>query len=409
MQRCYTLAQLTEEPGRITRRYLTAPLAEVHQRLAAWSEAIGLEPRVDDAGNLIARRQATSADAPILLMGSHLDSVPGGGAYDGVLGVLIAHALCQALGQTPLPFHLDVVGFSEEEGVRYNKPYLGSAAIAGMFQTEWLERIDGQGIAMRDAIAGFGLDPTRIASAAYDPDQVIGYIEPHLEQGPVLEGTDAPLGIVTCIVGQSRLRIEFVGEAGHAGTTPMKGRRDALVSASRLIRRVRAIGRSADDLRATIGRVEITPNAPNVIPERVTLSLDVRHAEDAVREEAVAAALAEGKRIADSDGLQFHVLENSAQKAVCMDPQLSELLARSAAEAQITTRHLPSGAGHDAVPLSARFPVAMLFLRHPGGISHHPDERVEAGDVAIAIDVLTRFVHLLAAQQSSATQGGTSR
>lgn len=405
MARCFELSQLTEEPGRITRRFLCEPMHKVHERLAEWMEAIGMEPRVDNAGNLIGRRRSARTQAKTLLVGSHLDSVPGGGQYDGVLGVLIALATCETLAQQELPFHLDVIGFSEEEGVRYSKPYLGSSAVAGRFDPAWLDRHDRGGLSMRDAMAGFGLDTDCIAQSAYDPAEVIGYVEPHLEQGPVLEHCGCPLGVVSGIVGQSRLRVEFVGQAGHAGTTPMDCRCDAMVCAARFIRMVRRIGQSIPDIRATVGQLIVTPNAPNVIPERVEVSLDIRHADDGVRDEAVERCLAEGTRIAKSDNASFRVLEDSPQPAVQVDPTLTTTLAEAAERLGVSPMRLPSGAGHDAVMMAATFPVAMLFVRHPGGVSHHPDERVEAADVALAIDTMGRFVQNLASTHTAPTQG----
>lgn len=400
MARCDELAGLTEEPGRVTRRFLCDPMRAVHQRMSDWMRAAGMSPRVDDVGNVIGRRQGAEASR-ILLMGSHLDSVPGGGRYDGVLGVMVALAVAEALGDDALPFHLDVIGFSEEEGIRYSKPLLGSAATAGVFRDEWLDRTDGDGVVMRDAIRAFGLDPSRIREAAYDPSEVLGYVEAHLEQGPILEAAGAPVGVVSGIVGQSRLLIEFSGVAGHAGTTPMETRQDALVSACRFVRAVRHVGRREEELRATVGQMQVHPNAPNVIPDRVRLSLDIRHPRDVAREQAIKDLMAEGRRIAESDGTRFEVLENSPQGAVAVDPTLSDRLFDAAVATGASTLRLPSGAGHDAIAMAERFPVAMLFLRHPGGVSHHPDERVDVHDVAIAIDILTRFVRSAAEKEAS--------
>lgn len=411
MRRCDSLCECTEEPGRITRRYLSAPMRTVHERLSDWMHAAGLRTRVDHAGNLIGRRPATgdAADKKVLLVGSHLDTVPGGGRYDGVLGVLIGLALVEALGDTPLPFHLDVIGFSEEEGVRFNKPYLGSSAIAGCFQHEWLARTDRGGASVRDAITEFGGDADRIAESAYEPDQVLGFLEPHLEQGPVLERAASPVGVVSGIVGQSRLRLEFLGEAGHAGTTPMAGRHDALVAASGFIGGVRTIASQTEGLIATVGKIDASPNAPNVIAERVELSLDVRHPRDATREAAIVELLVAAQRLAEAEGCWLNVLENTGQDAVTVDPALTTCLANAIADFGHEPLRLASGAGHDAVVMASRFPVAMLFLRHPGGISHHPDERVDRDDVAVAIDVLARFVGKLARQFNPAYTTSVTR
>jgi allantoate deiminase len=353
---------------------------------------------VDDAGNIIGRRCATGAKR-VLLVGSHLDTVPNGGRYDGVLGVMIAIAVANELGNAALPFHLDVIGFSEEEGVRYGMPYLGSSAVAGQFQPQWLERTDANGVAMRDAIATFGLDPARIEQAPYRRDEVIGFVEPHLEQGPILDGAGAPVGVVTAIAGQSRLRLEYSGESGHAGATPMGQRRDALVSAAQFVAAVRAVGRRIDGLRATIGRLLVEPGASNVIPGRVELSLDLRHVDDAVREAVLAEILEVGHRIALSDDVSFRVLEQNAESAVAIDGKLRQQIEEAVADVGCKSMHLASWAGHDAVAMAKLFPIAMLFVRHPGAVSHHPDERVESNDVAVAIEVLIHWIARLAEQE----------
>lgn len=355
----------------------------------------GLEPRVDAAGNLVGRRASCDSDR-VLLVGSHLDSVPGGGRYDGVLGVLMAVAVAEALGETPLPFHLDVVGFCEEEGVRFDKPYLGSSAVADCFDDAWLGRADANGVCMRDALTDFGGDPARLAEAAYHADRVLGFIEPHLEQGPVLERVGEPVGVVSGIAGQSRLRLEIRGEAGHAGTTPMPGRHDALVAAAEIVSTARRVAGRTEGLRATVGKIEVLPNAPNVIPDRVELSLDVRHPLDGVREAAVGAIVAEAGQVAQTEGCRFTILEDTATDAVAVDDDLTGHLAAAIGDAGREAPRVVSGAGHDAVVMARRFPVAMLFVRHPGAVSHHPDERVDAADVAVGVDVLTKLVTRIA-------------
>ncbi|QDS97111.1 Zn-dependent hydrolase [Adhaeretor mobilis] len=418
MSRCDELAACSEDPECITRRYLSPPMHDVHDRLSGWMRTANLTTRIDNAGNLIGRREGTiptdgasSSENPApnknpthnkstvpraLLVGSHLDTVPGGGRYDGVLGVLMGLALVELLGDTPLPFHIDVVGFSEEEGVRFSKPYLGSSAMVGEFQAEWLERQDADGTTLSRAIVDFGLAPDCLSDSAYSPEEVIGFIEPHLEQGPVLESCGSPVGVVSAIAGQTRLRLNFTGEAAHAGTTPMQGRRDALVSSAAFIRTVSDLGQRVEGLRATVGQLQIVPNAPNVIPGSVELSLDVRHPEDEVREQAIKELLVLGEKIGQADGTTFSVLEETPEAAVVMGSQLKELLSQAVVESGYAKVELPSGAGHDAVMMAKRFPTAMLFLRHPGGVSHHPDERVERDDVAVGIEVLGRFVERLA-------------
>ncbi|MEM7625032.1 MAG: allantoate amidohydrolase [Planctomycetota bacterium] len=396
MSRSAALAGHTEEPGRVTRRYLTPPIKAVHLELTRWMAELGLHVRTDAAGNLVGRLGDPAPDTPVLLIGSHIDTVPNGGKYDGVLGVLVGLAVADVLQDRALPFAVDVVAFSEEEGVRYAKPYLGSAAIAGTFDPDWLERRDDRGVTMRAAIEAFGLEPDKIADAAYDPRRVVGYLETHVEQGPVLEREGRPVGVVTAIAGQSRLMLRFTGEPGHAGTTPMFPRKDALVSAAHLISEVQDYGRSIQGLRATVGYVRAHPNVRNVIPGEVDISLDIRHAMDDVREAAVAALIDTAERVAKEDGMTVEVLENQPQPATAMSGLLSRMLHEAMDEAELTPFELLSGAGHDAVAMAASFPVAMLFVRHPDGVSHHPDERVSVADVAVAIDVLARAVGRLA-------------
>lgn len=395
MARCDELSACSEDKDRITRRFLTPPMHAVHERLTSWMRCASLQTRIDNAGNIVGR-QNTGGSSQALILGSHLDSVPNSGRYDGVLGVLIAVAVAESLADRQLPFHLDVVGFSEEEGVRFCLPYLGSTAVTGSFQQAWLDRMDSQGTTMREVISAFKLDPNKIAEAAYSPEEVIGYVEPHLEQGPVLERAGLPVGVVSGIAGQSRLRLEFTGEVGHAGTTPMLSRSDALSMAAELIRKTRAIGRQTKGLRTTIGQLDVTPNAPNVIPGRVELSLDVRHLQDLVRERAINDILAAGKLIAKNEHGSFAMLEQNSQDAVEVDTEMSEMLSQSVRQCGHEPLQLFSGAGHDAVVMARHFPMAMLFLRHPGGISHHPDERVERDDVAVAIATLSNFVVRLA-------------
>lgn len=411
MNRCDELALHTEEPGRVTRRFLTPPMMAVHRLFSQWMRERGMAVRVDATGNLVGRRPASASNAiesaarespRVLIIGSHLDTVPNAGKYDGILGVLLGLALVERIGERQLPFAIDVVGFSEEEGVRFATPYLGSRAVAGNFDTTWLGLFDSSGISMREAIVGFGLNPSEIELAAYAPENVIGFIEPHIEQGPILERSDMPVGIVNKIVGQSRLVVHFHGEAGHAGTTPMIPRRDALVPAARLIAAVQEVGRRHDGMRATVGQVVVHPNASNVIPADVYVSMDIRHGSDSIRLSAVDELVRIGASLASEDGVDFGVTRRNHTDSVAASPRLTSILREAVSDAGIQPQEMVSGAGHDAVVMASRFPVAMLFLRHPGGISHHPDERVDVEDVAVAIDVLEKFVSRLALEETHA-------
>jgi allantoate deiminase len=402
LARCDEAATFTEEPGKVTRTFLSEPMRGLHGRLAGWMEAAGLRIRVDAAGNMVGRYDGLDPASPVLMIGSHLDTVSDAGRYDGVLGVMLGLAAVQALGGRRLPFGIDVIAFSEEEGVRYGVPYLGSLAAAGRFDRRLLERIDASGIAMADAFRAFGLDPSRIEEAAYPPGGLLGYLEAHIEQGPVLESLEAPVGVVEAISGQSRIRAEIRGRSGHAGTLPMAGRLDALAAAAELVLEVERLGRSVDGLRATVGTIAVEPGASNVVPGAARLSVDIRHPRDEVRTAAVAEFRARAASLAAIRGVEFATTHEEHHAAVPADPSANDLLCRAVERAGQVPHRLASGAGHDAAVMAAAAPMAMLFLRSPGGISHHPDESVRPEDVAVALDVMVRYLDLLADRVESA-------
>jgi len=306
--------------------------------------------------------------------------------------VLIGLAVVESLGTTPLPFHVDVIGFSEEEGIRFSTPYLGSRAIAGCFDLQDLDRVDTDGKTMREVIREFGLAPENIADAAYSPAKVIGFVEAHIEQGPLLGHLDRALAWVNDIAGQSRFAIRFVGYASHAGTTPMSLRQDALLAASHWVTAANEYALSVEDLRATVGSMNVSPNVRNVIPDIVDLTVDVRHAQDEVREKAIADLREKGKQIADATNVTFEVVEHQSQPATAMDSAISEQLKRAMEACGYGDQSILSGAGHDAVVMASAFPTTMLLIRQDSGVSHHPDENVEADDVAGAIEVLRELV-----------------
>jgi allantoate deiminase len=297
-----------------------------------------------------------------------------------------------------LPFGIGVVGFSEEEGVRYGVPYLGSLAVAGRFDPALLGRVDAQGMTMDSAFREFGLDPARISEAALPGGRILGYLEPHIEQGPVLEALGAPVGVVEAIAGQSRLWVAFDGKAGHAGTLPMEHRRDALTAAAEFALEVETIARGRDGLRGTVGTFSIAPGAVNVVPGSARLSVDLRHARDDVREAALADLRERAIAIAARRGVAFRLEAEEHHSAVMTDPGLTELLAEAVQGAGQTPHRLVSGAGHDAAALAGLTRMAMLFVRSPGGVSHHPDERVIPADVLVALGVIIRFLEILASR-----------
>jgi allantoate deiminase len=379
---CRELATCSEEPGITTRTFLSPPMRDAHARLGEWMHRAGMAVRVDAAGNLRGTYPGAST-APPLLIGSHLDTVPQAGAFDGILGVVLGVALVDLLGGRRLPFPIEVIGFSEEEGVRFGLPFIGSRALAGTLDDGVLGRTDKAGTSVREAIASFGLDPSAIPAARFD--SALGYLEFHIEQGPVLDTLGLPLGVVTAIVGQSRFEITFTGSANHAGTTPMAARRDALAGAAEWISAVEAEALDVSDLVATVGRIEVEPGAANVIAGRAAVSLDVRDAEDSVRQAAVERLLAAAHRVAAKRHLSVDVRERLIQPSVPMDHALTAMLARAVERSGSTVHRMASGAGHDAMIMATRTPSAMLFVRSPGGVSHHPDEAVHDADVAAAL------------------------
>jgi allantoate deiminase len=397
LRRCDELGAVSETPGELTRRFATRALADAGTRVRAWMTGAGLQTRVDAVGNVIGRLEAGDGRRT-LLVGSHLDTVRNAGRYDGPLGVLAGIALAERFsGAEPLPFALEVVGFADEEGLRYGTPYLGSRTLAGSFRPEDLDRVDPDGISMRDAIGG---DLAAIEAEARRTGDLVGYVELHIEQGPVLEAGDHQVGVVSAIAGRTRARLELIGRAGHAGTVPMALRHDPLVVAARIVERVDTIARSAPGVVATVGELIVEPGAANVIPGRVTLTIDVRAPDDDVRLEAWETIADRINRLAQEGGIEARALELEHTPAVACDARLRALLTAAARARGIDAPSLTSGAGHDGVIVSAIAPVAMLFVRSPGGLSHHPDESVREGDVTVALDVLEEFVRALALSEA---------
>jgi allantoate deiminase len=393
IERCRELAGYSEEPGFLTRTFLSPPMHEVHARVRGWMEQAGMSVAVDHAGNIRGSYDARTANAPRLYIGSHLDTVPRAGIFDGMLGVVLAIALVESLGGRQFGFGIEVIGFSDEEGVRFGRPFLGSLALIGELSADLLATVDRDHISVGAAIRAFGLDPARVGEAAAARD-AIGYLEFHIEQGPVLEEIGASVAVVDTIVGQSRLTVTFHGKANHAGTTPMSLRSDAVAGAAQWMVLVERTALKTPGLVATVGRIEVKPGAGNVIAGEARLSLDVRHADDEIRSSAVDYLLGAARKMSARRGLSVSVETQLDQPAVAMDAGLSGLLERSGA-----THHLTSGAGHDALILQRRMPATMLFLRSPGGLSHHPDETVLPEDVAQALRVGHAFLEALEASR----------
>ncbi|KFE34932.1 M20 family metallo-hydrolase [Thioclava atlantica] len=385
------IAQASEEGPGVTRLPFTSQHREALGIIEGWMHAAGCATHLDAAGTLIGRREGPPG-APTLLIGSHQDSVRHGGAFDGIMGVALGCLALEALGDAALPVAVEILAFADEEGVRFPTALIGPRALAGTLDPAVFEMRDGAGVRLADALAGIGGDAAGAMGLARDPAQVAGYLELHIEQGPVLEAEEAALGVVSAISGIERHKVAVIGEAGHAGTVPMGLRHDALLGAADLVRAVHDLA-CEHDIRATVGALDVSPNVVNAIPARVDLTIEIRAAEDTARAKAAAALGPIYEAIAARTGTEITREKTYAQAAQACDEALRAGLAR-AVEA-VSGRApvvLPSGATHDASAMVDLCPVAMLFVRCRGGISHNPAEYASAEDMGQAVDALTEFL-----------------
>src|ERR1700722_14429074 len=393
ISRCRHLGQFTEEPGQIKRTFLSPAMRDCMQAVQGWMEAAGMQVATDAAGNLRGRYPGDSNTS--LLIGSHLDTVPNSGAFDGMLGVLMGLALVESLNGEQLPFSIELVGFSEEEGVRFHLPFIGSRALVGRIDADLLATEDADGISIAQALTSFGLDPQKIEDCQVGSD-VAGFLEFHIEQGIVLESEDLSLGVVKAIAGQTRAEMTFTGRARHAGTTPMRLRNDAVAGAAEWVIEVERLALDTPGLVATVGDLRTHPGAGNVVAGQLRASLDVRHEQDAVRHHAVADLLTRATSISQRRGLTVASRMLMDQPAVNMDSRLCEAATEAIGNIGIAPLAMVSGAGHDAMILAERVPSTMIFLRSPGGISHHPEETVRPQDVEHALAAGLKFLRLFA-------------
>lgn len=411
MARCDELARVTATAGEIERVYLSPEHARVNRLAAEWMRELGMRTWQDAAGNQVGRVDAASPDAPALLLGSHLDTVLDAGRYDGIVGVLMALEVVRLLrvpgpdGEgwiSPLPFAIEVVAFSDEEGTRFGKALLGSSAVAGTWDESWWELTDGDGTSLRRAFLEFGLDPGRIGAAARRPDELVAYLEAHIEQGPELDRAAEPLAVVSSIASARRFQLVVEGEARHAGGTPYDMRRDALLGASEAALAVERICAAEHHIIGTVGRFEAFPGAVNVIPGEVQFSLDLRGEFDGERDRVWGDLARELDAIMGRRGLRWRARQIHAAPAVFCAPLLQDVIRAGIVSTLPARRESPpeifSRAGHDGMALGAITDVGMLFLRNPDGISHHPDEAVSASDVAHGIRALGESVLHLAAE-----------
>jgi allantoate deiminase len=359
-------------------------------------QAAGLAAEIDAAGSVIGRLGTPQPGRPAVIVGSHIDSVVDAGRYDGPLGVALGIVAAEVLRAEGPPCPLEVVAFGDEENVRFPTHLSTSSALAGRYDPAWLDRRDAAGVSLREALVAFGGDPDAIPALGRDPRNYRGYIEVHIEQGPLLEAKDLPVGIVSAINGITRARAAATGEAGHAGTVPMPMRRDALAAVAEMIGVAERIGATRTDTVATVGAAQVRPNAINVIPARVDFTLDARAPDDVVRHTMVGDILAEWEAIAAKRGVSLAVEPFMDSPATAMDPRLVGILEDAVKASGIPPLRLASGAGHDAVAMAALCPAAMLFVRCKGGISHNPAESITVEDADVAARVLVDAVRRLA-------------
>ncbi|MCZ8262104.1 MAG: allantoate amidohydrolase [Beijerinckiaceae bacterium] len=397
MERLDALALVTDEPGKITRLYLSDAHRRAIDVVSGWFREAGLAPAVDAAGNIHARFEGREPGLPALIIASHIDTVRDAGRYDGNLGVLAGLAVVEELARLNerLPFAIEVIAFGDEEGVRFPDTLTGSRAIAGRFALSALDGRDRDGISMREALVAFGLDPDGISGVARQPGSVIGYLELHIEQGPVLEAADEPLGVVTSIASIQRYTATVTGEAGHAGTVPMPYRKDALAAVAEMVLAVEREAHHAPGLVGTVGRIEASPGAINVIPGTVTFTLDLRAPDDAARHALVARVLGSLEEIAGRRGVGLALEVGYTEEATPCHPAIQVALGRAIESLGHKPIPLLSGAGHDAMAFERLCPMGMLFLRCKGGISHNPLESITEADADIALAAMLAFVRTL--------------
>jgi allantoate deiminase len=391
------LARFTDEPGRLTRLYLSPAHKAAALQVRHWMAEAGMEVRIDAVGNVVGRYEGTSRGLPALLLGSHIDTVRDAGKYDGNFGVLAAItavAELHARGER-LPYAIEVLAFGDEEGVRFPVTLTGSRAVAGTLDPAALDAEDADRVSVREALQQFGCNPFHIPDVPRRTEDVLGYVELHIEQGPVLEAEALPVGVVTAINGASRFTIEVTGIAGHAGTVPMPLRKDALAAAAEMVLAIERVALEIDDLVATVGRIEVLPGAVNVIPSGAKLTLDIRSPSDAVRNGAVARLRQELEAIARRRGVRVQLTGSYNEAAAACAPWLVDQLAAAVEHAGIRPYRLPSGAGHDGLAMVHLCPIGMLFVRCKDGISHNPAELITAEDADVAVRVLIDFLRHL--------------
>jgi hydantoinase/carbamoylase family amidase len=391
------LATISDEPGRLTRLYLSPAHRRAADRVRERMEEAGFATSIDPVGTVVGRYEGSRPGMPALLLGSHIDTVRDAGRFDGTLGVAVALAVVADLARRNLrlPFAIEVLAFGDEEGVRFPSTLAGSRALAGTFAFSTLAECDADGIALVDALRDFGCDPSQIPAAARGRQDVLGYLELHIEQGRVLEHEDQAIGIVSGISGAMRLGCRVEGVSGHAGTSTMQDRYDALCGAAEMVLAIEEIARSRGHVVATVGRLAAAPGVVNVVPGGVEFTLDLRTIDDVERCQTVDEILRRCEGIARGRGLGFEHETFYDQPTTFCDAALKTILAGTLARFGLAPLELQSGAGHDGLAIASLCPIAMLFVRCKDGVSHHPDEDVSGEDIIVACAVLAHFIEAL--------------
>lgn len=394
MQRVEALAMMSESDTGLTRRFATTQHRQANNQVGEWMRAAGMQVHEDAIGNIVGRYEGAQPNAPAIMLGSHLDTVVMAGKYDGMLGVLTALACVEHLSDAGkrLPHAIEVIGFSDEEGVRYQSTFLGSRAVSGDFDMAVLDRLDKDGISMRDALRAFSRRQLNVADAARKPEDIIAYLEVHIEQGPRLELENLSVGAVTAIAGATRMVVTLKGEAGHAGTVPMTGRRDALAAAAECILGIERLSIGPADLVGTVGAIRVEPDASNVIPGFVEFSVDLRATDDERRRQAVEEVVQHLQQVATDRALDIGIEHVHEENSVACDKGLIGHIGRAIAKQGGRVLELSSGAGHDAAAMHSITPVGMIFVRCAGGVSHNPAESVLTEDAAMSAEVLMQTV-----------------
>jgi allantoate deiminase len=394
VSRVEELARISETPDKLTRMSFSPEHRRAAGLILGWMREAGMSARMDEIGNVVGRLEGATPGLPCLMLGSHLDTVRDAGMWDGPLGIITAIECVGAVARLGLrlPFALEVIGLCDEEGVRFSSTLLGSRAVADRFDPALLDAVDENGVSLRAALHGFGLDPAQIGRAARRRGDVLAYVELHIEQGPLLEAAGLPVGVVTAISGASRFRIELEGMAGHAGTVPMPLRRDALAGAAECIIAIERICRGLDGVVGTVGQIAAEPGAVNVISGSVRFTADIRAADDSRRAGAVAAVIGTVEEAATRRQLALRIINTHDGAAAACAPWLRAQLRDAVAAAGFEPLELASGAGHDGMAMIHIAHIAMLFVRCRGGVSHHPDEHVEPADVAAGMQALLHFI-----------------